>query len=58
MTGPSGEPVGAITCRFDAANCYKAAANVCPTGYDIVGGSIDSGTILVRCRAPVAYAPR
>lgn len=69
ITLPSGAPGQVIGCggMFNSMlDCYRKAGEVCPHGYDIVGGPgephplIDSGgediedTLMVHCKQPKA----
>jgi hypothetical protein len=64
IKGPDGQEWVAITCSHGAQNCWKAAADFCPNGYE-TADEVQSthgflvfkhtkGELLARCTSPLA----
>jgi hypothetical protein len=66
VKGPDGQEWVAISCSHGAKNCWKAAGEFCPLGYETADevqssrGFLffkhDKDEMLVRCKAPVNVA--
>ena len=66
VKGPDGQEWVAISCSHGAKNCWKAAAEFCPNGYEnadevqtthgFLFAKHTRNEMLVRCKAPTAAA--
>lgn len=48
INGPDGRPAMVLRCGMQEDQCYKKAGELCPDGYDMVGGSVGMAIVPMR----------